>query len=135
MSFATAKSGMCDALRVFVSVLFAAAVSMLPSTPAVATVFGNVRGVVHDPQHEPVKGAHATLQAADSAYQLTADTAADGEFHFDAVPLPVHSELGVSARRAVDAHVPGLDELPGLAAGAEAQLGERPGEAALIACP
>ena len=87
MSFATAKSGMCDALRVFVSVLFAAAVSMLPSTPAVATVFGNVRGVVHDPQHEPVKGAHATLQAADSAYQLTADTAADGEFHFDAVPL------------------------------------------------
>jgi hypothetical protein len=52
-----------------------------------ATVFGNLRGVVHDPQHHPVSGAHATLQASDSAYSLTAESDNDGEFHFDAVPL------------------------------------------------
>ncbi len=56
-------------------------------SPAAATVFGNVRGVVHDPQHQPINAAHATLQATDSAYQLSADTGANGEFHFDAVPL------------------------------------------------
>ena len=55
--------------------------------PASGTVFGNVRGVVHDPQHHPVTAAHATLQAKDSAYQMTAETSDTGEFHFDAVPL------------------------------------------------
>ena len=33
------------------------------------------------PEHD------ATLQASDSDYSLTAETGADGEFHFDAVPL------------------------------------------------
>jgi len=56
-------------------------------SPAAATVFGSVRGVVHDPQHHPITGAHATLKAGDSAYTLTAETGADGEFHFDAIPL------------------------------------------------
>ncbi len=56
-------------------------------TPCLATVFGNIRGVVHDPQHHPVSAAHATLQANDSAFKMTADTGDDGEFHFDAVPL------------------------------------------------
>lgn len=55
--------------------------------PAAAAVFGNVRGVVHDPQHHPVSGAQATLQANVSAYKLTSNASADGEFHFDAVPL------------------------------------------------
>jgi TonB dependent receptor-like, beta-barrel/Carboxypeptidase regulatory-like domain len=66
--------------------VFLALLAFLTS-PAAATVFGNVRGVVHDPQHQPVNAAHATLQASDSAYKLTAETGADGEFHFDAVPL------------------------------------------------
>jgi TonB dependent receptor/Carboxypeptidase regulatory-like domain len=60
------------------------AIGVLPSA---ATVFGNVRGVVHDPQHHPITTAHARLKATDSAYSVTADTGADGEFHFDAVPL------------------------------------------------
>jgi len=59
----------------------------LAVSPSAATVFGNVRGVVHDPQHHPITGAHATLQAGDSTYSMTAETGADGEFHFDAVPL------------------------------------------------
>ena len=43
--------------------------------------------MVHDPQHHPINARTLTLQASDSAYKLTADTSADGEFHFDAVPL------------------------------------------------
>ena len=56
-----------------------------------ATVFGNIRGVVHDPQHHPVNAAHATLQASDSAFKMTAETGDDGEFHFDAVPLGTYT--------------------------------------------
>jgi len=59
---------------------------MLPS-PAVATVFGNVRGVVHDPQHHPIAGAQITLQASDSGYSRQETTDASGEFHFDVVSL------------------------------------------------
>src|SRR5271166_5822639 len=79
------------ALRSLMSVTIAVSLAMFLSSPAAATVFGNVRGVVHDPQHQPINGAHTTLQASDSAYKLTADTGADGEFHFDAVPLGKYS--------------------------------------------
>jgi outer membrane receptor protein involved in Fe transport len=58
---------------------------------AFATVFGNIRGVVHDPQHHPVSGAQARLQANDSAFTMTAETGDDGEFHFDAVPLGTYT--------------------------------------------
>jgi hypothetical protein len=53
----------------------------------IATVFGSVRGVVHDPQHRPMSGAHVALQANNSAYKQQADTNADGVFEFQAVPL------------------------------------------------
>ena len=59
--------------------------------PVCATVFGNVRGVVHDPQHHPLSGAHATLQANDSAFKMTAQTGDDGAFHFDLVPLGTYT--------------------------------------------
>lgn len=59
--------------------------------PVCATVFGNVRGVVHDPQHRPLSGAHATLQANDSSLKMTAQTGDDGEFHFDLVPLGTYT--------------------------------------------
>src|SRR5438874_9732079 len=55
--------------------------------PAFATVFGTVRGIVHDPQHRPVQDVTVTLQAKTSSYVQTAQTDANGEFHFDAVPL------------------------------------------------
>ncbi len=69
------------------SILLGIALTVLSHIPAAATVFGNLRGVVHDPQHQPINAAHVTLQASDSAYKLTDDTGANGEFHFDAVPL------------------------------------------------
>ena len=56
-----------------------------------ATVFGTVRGVVHDPQHHPIDQAKVTLQAIDSQYQLAANTTSDGDFHFDAVPLGLYT--------------------------------------------
>jgi len=64
----------------FVILLFAA-------LPVLATVFGTVRGIVHDPQHRPVPGGTVTLKAKTSSYVQTAQTDANGEFHFDAVPL------------------------------------------------
>src|SRR5438093_10552952 len=60
----------------------------LPFTGAAfATVFGTVRGIVHDPQHRPVQNVTVTLKARTSSYTQTSQTDANGEFHFDAVPL------------------------------------------------
>jgi outer membrane receptor protein involved in Fe transport len=55
--------------------------------PCSATILGDVRGVVHDPQHHPVSGAHATLQSTNSAYQRAGITNPDGLFQFSGVPL------------------------------------------------
>src|SRR5512146_2538219 len=51
-----------------------------------ATVFGGVQGLIHDPQHRPMAGAIIWLQAAHSdwAKSVTSDDA--GEFQFTAVP-------------------------------------------------
>jgi outer membrane cobalamin receptor len=61
------------------------------STAAIATVFGSVRGVVHDPQHRPVPAIQVLLKAKSSDFELTTQTDANGEFHFDAVPLGQYS--------------------------------------------
>ena len=73
--------------RYLAAILLVAVSLFLASLPAAASVFGTVRGVVHDPQHHPVAGAAVTLQAGDSAYQLTTTSGNDGEFQFSAVPL------------------------------------------------
>jgi outer membrane cobalamin receptor len=52
-----------------------------------ATIFGTVRGLVHDPQHRPVADAQVLLKAKASAFALTAQSDANGEFHFDGVPV------------------------------------------------
>jgi hypothetical protein len=68
-----------------------ALVSLSFAATALATVFGTVRGVVHDPQHRPVAGANLVLKAADSDYAKTATSDAEGQFTFDAVPLGTYS--------------------------------------------
>jgi len=68
-------------------VFFVLGLTIFFSSSALATVFGNVRGVVHDPQHQPVNAVQATIEATDSAYKLTTETGINGQFHFDAVPL------------------------------------------------
>lgn len=55
--------------------------------PCSATILGDVRGVVHDPQHHPISGARTTLESTNSAYRRTSDTNADGIFQFPGVPL------------------------------------------------
>ena len=54
---------------------------------ALATVFGTVRGIVHDPQHRPVSDIQVVLKARASEFTVTARTDDAGQFHFDAVPL------------------------------------------------
>jgi hypothetical protein len=54
---------------------------------ALATIFGSVRGIVHDPQHRPVQGAMVMLHAKTSDWSKTATTDSNGEFQVIAVPL------------------------------------------------
>ena len=60
---------------------------LLFGTASFATIFGTIRGVVHDPQHRPVSDAEVVLKAKGSSFSQTTQSNADGEFHFDAVPL------------------------------------------------
>ncbi len=50
-------------------------------------LFSQVTGVVHDSQHHPLASACLLLKARNSAYAVGAVTAADGSFHFPAVPF------------------------------------------------
>ena len=52
-----------------------------------ATIFGQVHGVVHDPQHRPIAGAQIELRAANSALTMTAISTKDGAFSIPSVPL------------------------------------------------
>jgi outer membrane receptor protein involved in Fe transport len=58
---------------------------------AFGTVFGTLRGIAHDPQHRPVSDAQVRLKAKSSEYSQVATTDADGQFHFDAVPLGTYT--------------------------------------------
>ncbi len=59
---------------------------ILAPVVAYAGIFGNVRGIVHDPDHRPVAGAQVTLRAAHADWSQAAATSAGGEFEFTAVP-------------------------------------------------
>ena len=71
--------------------LLLAAGLLLCSPHARATVFGNVRGIVHDPQHRPVAKASVQLKSATSDWSQTAQTNDDGEFSFPAAPFGDYS--------------------------------------------
>lgn len=64
-----------------------ALILVLSGNLALATIFGSVRGIVHDPQHRPVEGALVTLQSTSSDWAKTAKTDASGEFSFNAVSI------------------------------------------------
>jgi len=59
---------------------------VLLAAVAGATIFGSVRGLVHDPEHRPVPGAQVTIRAQNSHWSQAATTSAMGEFQFNAVP-------------------------------------------------
>lgn len=52
-----------------------------------ATIFGTVRGVVHDAQHLPIRGVTVTLKAQDSDWAQIQKTNDSGEFELSAVPI------------------------------------------------
>jgi outer membrane receptor protein involved in Fe transport len=67
-------------------VSFFALLFLLPSI-ALATIFGSVRGVVHDPKHLPVRGAQLTLKSQTSDWTRTQTSDDRGEFNFTSVPV------------------------------------------------
>ena len=73
-------------MRKFVWLLLAAAL-LVYAPSGRATVFGSVRGMVHDPQHRPVAGASVVLKSATSDWSQQTQTDQDGQFAFAAVPL------------------------------------------------
>jgi hypothetical protein len=60
---------------------------LLSARSAHATVFGEVQGIVHDPQHRPISGATVVLKSSTSALTQTTTTDRDGGFRFQAVPF------------------------------------------------
>jgi Carboxypeptidase regulatory-like domain/TonB-dependent Receptor Plug Domain len=54
---------------------------------AFASIFGSVRGVVHDPQHRPIQNAMVMLKAKSSQWGKTVTTNTNGEFDFTSVPI------------------------------------------------
>ncbi|MFZ0143194.1 MAG: carboxypeptidase regulatory-like domain-containing protein, partial [Candidatus Sulfotelmatobacter sp.] len=64
-----------------------AAVVLFLSAVAFATIFGSVRGVVHDPQHRPIQGAMVMLKAENSEWTKSLDSDSNGEFEFTSVPI------------------------------------------------
>jgi hypothetical protein len=67
-------------LLCLLSALFGASVAQ-------ATIFGQVHGVAHDPQHRPIAGARVEVRAAHSEFVMNAVTAQDGSFTLSSVPL------------------------------------------------
>ncbi|MGH9743258.1 MAG: carboxypeptidase regulatory-like domain-containing protein, partial [Candidatus Acidiferrum sp.] len=68
-------------------VLPAFALLLLLAAAALAMVFSTVRGIVHDAQHRPIPGSEVVLKDQTSDYTQKTQSDANGEFHFDAVPL------------------------------------------------
>jgi hypothetical protein len=69
---------------------------LLSSLAALATVFGSVTGIIHDPHHRPVQGATVSLKAKSSDWSAVATSNANGQYRFIAVPAGDYS-LSVSS--------------------------------------
>ncbi len=74
------------------------AVFLFLGTVAFATIFGSVRGVVHDPQHRPIQGAHVTLKAQNSDWTQSQDSSDNGEFEFTSVPIGNYTVTVVTSK-------------------------------------
>ncbi len=68
--------------------IFVIATAMaLASIAVFASVFGSLRGIVHDPQHRPVESAMVMLRSKTSDQSTTATTDSSGQFLFNGVAL------------------------------------------------
>ncbi|MGA9798620.1 MAG: TonB-dependent receptor [Terriglobales bacterium] len=64
---------------------------LFTSLSALATVFGTVTGIVHDPHHRPMQGATVALKSRTSAWSASTTTDANGEYRFNTVPAGDYS--------------------------------------------
>ena len=60
---------------------------LLPVSLAWASIFGTVQGIVHDPAHRPIAGAHIELRALHSDLVLHATSNQEGAFSIPSVAL------------------------------------------------
>src|SRR5947207_252304 len=72
------------------------ALCILLAAPLLATIFGTVRGIAHDPDHRPVPDAYVSLRFATSDFKQNGKTDSNGEFQFGAIPV---GEYRVSVTR------------------------------------
>ena len=70
-----------------ISLLCLPLISTLLSLAAHATIFSQVHGVVHDPQHRPISGAHIEVRDTHSGFAKAVTTAPDGSFSISFIPL------------------------------------------------
>jgi outer membrane cobalamin receptor len=68
-------------------ILLCAVFIFLCTVEASASVFGDVRGIVVDPQQRPVAGANVTLRSRTSTFSQSSQTSAAGLFFFRTVPI------------------------------------------------
>lgn len=61
-----------------------------------ATIFGSVRGVVHDPQHRPLEGSMVMIRSTTSDWAKSTNTDDQGQFVFSAVPLGEYTVVVVA---------------------------------------
>ena len=80
-----------------VAALGMTAILLSVSHLSAGTIFGSVRGVVHDPQHRPIQGAHVTLKAQTSDWTQSQNSTNNGEFEFKSVPIGTYT-VTVSAK-------------------------------------
>ena len=72
-------------------IVLSCGVVTLTCSMALATIFGAVRGIIHDPQHRPVQGATVMLKSKSSEWTKNASSDANGEFAISAMPLGDYS--------------------------------------------
>ena len=68
-------------------IAFVVVILVALGSSALATIFGAVRGIVHDPQHRPIQGAMVMLRANSSDWAKNATTDGNGEFLLTGVPI------------------------------------------------
>jgi outer membrane receptor protein involved in Fe transport len=61
--------------------------TLFASSAAVASVFGTIKTIVHDPQHRPVQGAQVNVQSRTSAFKTSGTTNEEGMALLSNVPV------------------------------------------------
>jgi Carboxypeptidase regulatory-like domain/TonB dependent receptor/TonB-dependent Receptor Plug Domain len=67
--------------------LWVCVIVLLGAGTARATIFGTIRGIVHDPQHRPIPHAAVTVKAKASDWTKTTTSDSNGEYVFSLVPI------------------------------------------------